>query len=81
MVTRDKDKNQFLSIVCQSEGKESGRVADELCRKYEIATSQNELPRLVGQKYLRSKDKENIVFYQDKVMHGYIANSIEKTLK
>ena len=61
-LTRNKDKNQLLSIVCQSEENESGRVADELCCKYDITTSQNELPRSVGQKYLKSKYKENIVF-------------------
>ena len=56
---RNKDRNQLLSIVCQSEENESGRVADELCCKYDITTSQNELPRSVGQKYLKSKYKEN----------------------
>ena len=76
----NKDKNQLLSIVCQSEENESGRVADELCCKYDITTSQNELPRSVGQKYLKSEYKENI-FYQRKVMHGYIAKSIENDPK
>ena len=66
-----------MSIECQSEENESGRVADELCCKYDITTSQNELPRSVGQKYLKSKYKENIVFYQNKVMHGYIAKLME----
>ena len=61
-LTRNKDRNQLLSIECQSEENESGRVADELCCKYDITTSQNELPRSVGQKYLKSKYKENIVF-------------------
>ena len=74
-LTRNKDRNQLLSIVCQSEENESGRVPDELCCKFDIATSQNELPRSIGQKYLKSKYKENIVFYQDKVMHGYIAKN------
>ena len=77
---RNKDRNQLLSIVCQSEENESGRVADELCCKYDITTSQNELPRSVGQKYLKSEYKENI-FYQRKVMHGYIAKSIENDPK
>ena len=77
---RNKDKNQLLSIVCQSEENESGRVADELCCKYDITTSQNELPRSVGQKYLKSESKENI-FYQKKVMHVYIAKSIENDPK
>ena len=45
-LTRNKDRNQFLSIVCQSKKNDSGRVADELCCKYDITTSQNELPRL-----------------------------------
>ena len=76
-LTRNKDRNQLLSIVCQFEENESGRVADELCCKYDITTSQNELPRSVGQKYLKSKYKQNMVFYQNKVMHGYIAKSIE----
>ena len=58
-LTRNKDRNQLLSIECQSEENESGRVADELCCKYDITTSQNELPRSVGQKYLKSKYKEN----------------------
>ena len=48
-LTRNKDRNQLLSIVCQSEENESGRVADELCCKYDITTSQNELPRSVEQ--------------------------------
>ena len=61
-LTRNKDRNQLLSNVCQSEENESGRVSDELCCKYDITTSQNELPRSVGQKYLTSKYKENIVF-------------------
>ena len=52
---RNKDRNQLLSIVCQPEENESGRVADELCCKYDITTSQNELPRSVGQKYLKSE--------------------------
>ena len=30
-LTRKKDRNQLLSIVCQFEENESGRVADELC--------------------------------------------------
>ena len=54
-LTRSKNRNQLLPIVCQSEENESGRVADELCCKYDITTSQNELPRSVGQKYLKSK--------------------------
>ena len=54
-LTRSKDRN--LSTVCQSEENENGRVADELCSKYDITASQNELPRSVGQKYLRSKYK------------------------
>ena len=33
---RNKDRNKLLSIVCQSEENESGRVADELCCKYDI---------------------------------------------
>ena len=70
-----------MSIVYQSEENKSGRVTDKLCCIYDITTSQNELPRSVGQKYLRSKHKENIVFYQNKVMHGYIANSIENDPK
>ena len=45
-LTRNKDRNQFLSIVCQSKKNDSGRVADELCCKYDVTTSQNELPRL-----------------------------------
>ena len=45
-LTRNKDRNQFLSIVCQSKENDSGRIADELCCKYDITTSQNELPRL-----------------------------------
>ena len=46
---RNKDRNQLLSIVCQSKENESGRVAGELCCKYGITKSQNELPRSVGQ--------------------------------
>ena len=80
-LSRNKDRNKLLSIVSQSEENESARVAGELCDKYDITTSQNELPRLVGQKYLRSKYKENISLYQNKVMHVYIAKSIETTLK
>ena len=59
-LTRNKDRNQLLSIVCQSEERESGRVAGELCCKYDITVSKKELPRSVGQKYLRSKYKEFI---------------------
>ena len=73
-LTRNTVRNQLLSIVCQSEENESGGVADEMCCKYDITTCQNELPRSVGQKDLRSKYKENIAFYQNKVMHGYAAN-------
>ena len=62
-------------IVCQSEENESGRVGGELCCKYDITTSQKELSSLVGQKYLRSKYEENVSFYQNKVMHGYIENN------
>ena len=56
-LTRNKDKDQLLLIVCQSEENEGGRVAHELCCKYDITTSQNELPRSIGQKYLKSKYK------------------------
>ena len=80
-LSRNKDRNKLLSIVSQSEENESARVAGELCGKYDITTSQNELPRLVGQKYLRSKYKENISLYQNKVLHGYIAKSIESDPK
>ena len=80
-LSRNKDRNKLLSIVSQSEENESASVAGELCGKYDITTSQNELPRLVGQKYLRSKYKENISLYQNKVMHGYIAKSIENDPK
>ena len=80
-LTRNKDRNQLLSIVCQSEENESGRVAGELCCKYDITISQNELPRSVGQRCLRSKYKENISLYQNKVIHGYIAKSIENDPK
>ena len=76
-LTRNKDRSQLLSIVCQSKENERGRVAGELCCKYDITISQNELPGSVGQKCLRSKYKENISFYQNKVMHGCIAKSIE----
>ena len=55
--------------------------AGELCCKYDITISQNELPRSVGQKCLRSKYKENISLYQNKVIHGYIAKSIENDPK
>ena len=48
-VTRNKDRNQLLSILCQSEENESRRVAGELCCKYDITISQYELPRSVGQ--------------------------------
>ena len=58
-LTKNKDRNQLLSLVYQSKENESGRVGDELCCKYNITTSQNELPRSVGQKYLKSKYKEN----------------------
>ena len=68
-------------IACQSEENESGRVAGEPCCKYDITASQNELSSLVGQKYLRSKYEDNISFYQNKVMHGYIAKSIENDPK
>ena len=54
-LTRNKDRNQLLSIVCQPEENESGRVAGELCCKYDITTSQNELPISIGQSYLKSK--------------------------
>ena len=47
-LSRNKDRNKLLSIVSQSEENESARVAGELCGKYDITTSQNELPRLVG---------------------------------
>ena len=80
-LTRNKERNQLLPTVCQSEENESGRVADKLCCKYDITKSQNELPRSVGQKYLRSKYKGNISFYQKKVTHGYIAKSIENDPK
>ena len=80
-LSRNKDRNKLLSIVPQSEENESARVAGELCGKYDITTSQNELPRLVGQKYLKSKYKESISLYQNKVMHGYIAKSIENDPK
>ena len=76
-LTRNKERNQLLQIVCLSEENESGRVANELCFTYDITKSQNELPRSAGQKYLKSKYKQNMVFYQNKVMHGYIAKSIE----
>ena len=46
-LTRNKDRNQLLSILCQSEENESGRVAGELCSKYDITTIQNELSRSV----------------------------------
>ena len=61
-LTRNKDRNQLLSIACQYEEKKSGTVTHELCCKYDVTTSRNELPRLVGQKYLKSKCKENIAF-------------------
>ena len=80
-LSRNKYRNKLLSIVSQSEENESARVAGELCGKYDITTSQNELPRSVGQKYLRSKYKENTSLYQNKVMHGYIAKSIENNPK
>ena len=59
----NKDRNQSLSIVCQSEESESGRVADELCYKYDLCcavntTSHNELTRSAGQKYLTSNTKK-----------------------
>ena len=50
-LSRNKDRNKLLSIVSQSEENESARVAGELCGKYDITTSQNELPRLVGQNF------------------------------
>ena len=78
-LTRNKDRNQLLSIVCQSEENESGRVAGVLCCKFYITTSQNELPRSVEQKYLRSKNKENISFYWN--MFDYIAKSTENDPK
>ena len=80
-LTRNIDRDQLLSIVCWSKDDESGRVTDELCCKYDITTSQNELSRSVGQKYLRSKYKENIAFYQNKIMHHCIAKPIENDPK
>ena len=68
-------------IACQSEENESGRVAGKPCCKYDITASQNELSSFVGQKYLRSKYEDNISFYHNKVMHGYIAKSIENDPK
>ena len=56
-LSRNKDRNKLVSIVSPSEENESARVANELCGEYDITTRQNELPRLVGQKYLRSKYK------------------------
>ena len=67
--------------MCQSKENVSGILAGERCCKYDITTSQNELPRLVRQKYLKSKYKENISFYQNTVMHGYLAKSIENDPK
>ena len=63
-LTRNKE---FLSIVCQSNENKSGRVAGDLCCKYDIIKSQNEMPRSVGQKYLRSKYKENYLFTRIKL--------------
>ena len=80
-LTRSKDRTQLLLTVCQSEENENGRVAGELCSKYDTTASQNELPRSVGQKYSRSKYKQNISYDQNKVMHGYIAKSIENDPK
>ena len=80
-LTRNKDRNQLLSIVFQSVENESGRVTGELCCKYDITISQTELPRSVGQRCLRSKYKENTSLYQNKVIHGYIAKSIENDPK
>ena len=65
--------------MCQSEENESGRVAGVLCCKFDITTSQNELPRSVEQKYLRSKNKGNISFYYN--MFDYIAKSTENDPK
>ena len=61
-LTRHKDRNQLLLTECQTEEKEIGREEGELHSKYDITTGQNELPRSVGQKYLRSNYKENISF-------------------
>ena len=52
-LTRNKDRNQLLLILSQSEENESGRVAGKSCSKYDITTNHNELPRPVAQKYLR----------------------------
>ena len=73
--------NRDCSIVCQSEENEIGRVAGKLSCKNQMTTSQNKLLRSVGQKYLRSKYKVRISFYQNKFMHGYIAKSIENDPK
>ena len=59
----------------------AGRVVGELCSKYDITTSHDELPRSVGQKYLTSNYKEDVSFYQNKVKHDYIAKSIENDPK
>ena len=46
-----------------------------------MTKSQNELPRSIGQRYFKPKSKENIVFRQNKLMHGYTTKSIENDPK
>ena len=78
-LTKNRDSNQLMSIVCQSQENESKTVACERHNKYNFITDINEIPGAVGQKYLKLKNKERASSYQSKAMeNGYIAKEIQQ---
>jgi len=67
-----------MSYIFHAEEQKIRRVANGLLEKYSITPVDNEAPKKIGQRYLKSKSIEKSSLYTNKTMHGYIDRQLEK---
>ena len=72
------NRNSLMSYIFHAEEQKIRRVANGLLEKYSITPVDNEAPKKIGQRYLKSKSIEKNSLYTNITMHGYIDSQPEK---